>query len=251
MRSMIYAIILVAMASQPAWGHDFWIEPSSFAPAPGDLVTVALRVGERLEGETLPRHDALIERFAAIGAGGEAPVLGLDGQDPAGVMRPTQPGGEMIVYRSLRSRVELDPLKFRTYLDLEGLPDVPAGPEVFSRCAKALVRVGGKGSPAFAKPAGLTLEIVPEADPYMLPSGAPLAVRVLYRGKPLRGVLVVALDLASANQPQRIRTDAAGRARVALPRRGPWLIKAVHMVAAPVDAGARWESYWASLTFRR
>jgi uncharacterized GH25 family protein len=76
-------------------------------------------------------------------------------------------------------------------------------------------------------------------------------VRVLYEGKPLKGVLVVALDLASANLPQRIRTDAAGRARVALPRPGLWLIKAVHMIPAPPDAGARWESLWASLTFRR
>ena len=34
-----------------------------------------------------------------------------------------------------------------------------------------------------------------------------------------------------------------------LPRAGAWLIKAVHMIRAPSDAGADWESFWASLTF--
>ena len=30
---------------------------------------------------------------------------------------------------------------------------------------------------------------------------------------------------------------------------GVWLIKAVHMIAAPPGSGAEWESFWASLTF--
>jgi len=28
-----------------------------------------------------------------------------------------------------------------------------------------------------------------------------------------------------------------------------WLVKTVHMVPAPADSGADWESLWASLTF--
>jgi uncharacterized GH25 family protein len=251
MTRFLFAPILALLAAAPARAHDFWIEPSSFTPAPGELVKVTLWVGERLEGETMPRNDALIERFAAIGAHGEGPVVGLDGQDPAGLVRPAGTGGSMIVYRSLRSRVELDATKFEAYLEIEGLPKVSSGPEVFSRCAKALLAVGGKGSASFTQPAGLKLEIVPEADPYALALGASLPVRVLYEGKPLRNALVVAFDRASANEPQRIRTDAAGHARVALPRPGVWLIKAVHMIAAPSDAGAKWESFWASLTFRR
>jgi len=34
-----------------------------------------------------------------------------------------------------------------------------------------------------------------------------------------------------------------------LPRPGVWLVKVVHMVPAPKDTGADWESLWASLTF--
>jgi hypothetical protein len=34
-----------------------------------------------------------------------------------------------------------------------------------------------------------------------------------------------------------------------LARAGAWLVKTVHMVPAPTDTGADWESLWASLTF--
>ena len=251
MTRFLLAPILALLAVAPAGAHDFWIEPSSFTPAAGALVEVTLKVGEGLAGDTVPRNDALIERFVAIDATGETPIVGLDGQDPAGLLRPRGTGGSMIVYRSRRSRVELDATAFAAYLELEGLPAASPGPEVFSRCAKALLAVGGQGSPSFAKPVGLKLEIVPEADPYALAPGAPLPVRVFYDGKALKNVLVVALDLATADQPQRIRTDSTGRARIALPRTGMWLVKAVHMIAAPSEAGAKWESFWASLTFRR
>jgi len=251
MKPVLHAVVFSLLAAGPALAHDFWIEPSSFTPAPGELVTVTLRVGERLEGETVPRNDALIERFAAIDAHGDSPVRGLDGQDPAGVMRPAGAGGSLIVYRSLRSRGGRDPATCAAYLARGRRPKVKAGPEVFSRCAKALVAVGGKGSAAFTRPAGLRLEIVPEADPYGLAPGSSLPVRVLFEGKPVGDVLVVALDLSSADRPQRIRADSAGSARVSLPRPGMWLIKAVHMIAAPPGAGAAWESLWASLTFER
>jgi hypothetical protein len=45
------------------------------------------------------------------------------------------------------------------------------------------------------------------------------------------------------------RTDGRGRATLKLDRPGFWLVKAVHMIPAPADAGADWESFWASLTF--
>jgi uncharacterized GH25 family protein len=47
----------------------------------------------------------------------------------------------------------------------------------------------------------------------------------------------------------RARTDAKGRVTLRLAHAGFWLIKAVHMEAAPADAGVDWESWWASITF--
>ena len=48
-----------------------------------------------------------------------------------------------------------------------------------------------------------------------------------------------------------MRTDSQGRVSFPLQRAGMWLIKAVHMMAAPAGSGADWESIWASLTFER
>ena len=41
-----------------ALAHDFWIEPSSLAPASGQVVTVRLLVGERFSGELVARPPA-------------------------------------------------------------------------------------------------------------------------------------------------------------------------------------------------
>ncbi len=45
------------------------------------------------------------------------------------------------------------------------------------------------------------------------------------------------------------RTDAAGKAVISLQGRGKFLLSAVHMQEAPPEGTAKWESYWASLTF--
>ena len=242
-------LLAAALVSSPVLAHDFWIEPSAYTPGAGELVTLKLWVGEHLGGETLPRNETLIDWFSAIRGGVQAPVLGIDGSEPAGVLRPQAPGGVVIAYRSLRSAALLPPEKFQAYLALEGLPPVRPGREVFSRCAKSLLAVGGRGDPTMTKPVGLTLELVPEADPYTLTTGARLTVRLLYLGKPLAGAMVMALDATDAQSPQQVRSDPQGRASFTLPRAGAWLIKAVHMIRAPRDAGADWESFWASLTF--
>lgn len=106
----------------------------------------------------------------------------------------------------------------------------------------------GTGAAA-TRPVGLTLELVPEVDPTHLPAGRELPVRLLYEGKPLAGALVVAMSREAPAVKLRARTDRHGRVSLALPRRGVWLVKAVHMVPAPRGVPADWESLWASLTF--
>ncbi|HEX5719080.1 MAG TPA: DUF4198 domain-containing protein, partial [Thermoanaerobaculia bacterium] len=102
------------------------------------------------------------------------------------------------------------------------------------------------GSSGYDRELGLELELIPERDPYALKPGEALPVRLLYRGKPLDGALVVAIAPPDARVSAR---TAGGRVSLALDRPGLWLIKAVHMIPAPEGSGAEWESLWASLTF--
>ena len=82
-------------------------------------------------------------------------------------------------------------------------------------------------------------------------AGESLPVRLLHRGKPLAGALVVAMSKASPEDRIAIRSDAGGRAELRLDRPGLWMVKAVHMIPAPAGSAADWESLWASLTFEK
>ncbi len=238
---MTTLLLLAALA------HDFWIEPTTFAPQPGQIVAVRLRVGQDLLGDPVPRDPSLVDRFVA----GGRPVIGRDGVDPAGYFR-ADAGLSVIGYQSHASRIEMPPEKFAQYLKEEGLDRIAAPhkpvAELFSRCAKSLVYSGNATSAQSDRPLGFTLELIAEADPY---ASSDLPVRLLHQGRPIAGVLVVAFNRRDPARKQSARTDAQGRARFRVAEPGLWLVKAVHMVPAPAGANADWSSYWASLTFER
>lgn len=253
------ALALGLLTAPALRAHDFWIEPSAFAPLPGQRIVVRLRVGQGFHGDPVPRDPALIERFDTVGSAGASPVLGVAGREPAGYASFAAPGLYWIVYGSTPAKVELAAAKFETYLAEEGLEAIHAqrakrgqtGTDVkerFSRCAKAAIAVSGGGA-GFDTVLGLTLELIPEADPTLLKPGGELPLRLLYRGKPLAGALVVALARDQPQSKVSARTDAKGRVKLRLDRPGPWLVKAVHMIPAPAGADADWESFWASLAF--
>lgn len=251
---------LCALAAPALWAHNFWIEASTFTPAPGQRLAVRLRVGQELKGDPVPRDPSLMKRFVAVGPSGEATVPGVPNTEPAGFESFPSPGLYTIVYDSTRFPVALDGAKFEEYLGQEGLEKISAArarqgksaaaaKEVFSRCAKALLAVGNGGTgPGWNRVFSQRLELVAEKNPYTLAGGGELPVRLLYEGKPLAGALVMALQ---RDRPDKVtaRSDSRGRVTLKLDRPGFWLIKAVHMIPAPPDAGADWESFWASLTF--
>jgi len=191
---------------------------------------------------------------------GETPVIGRVADDPAGTVVISSPGVSVLGYRSSNSFVSLPPQKFEDYLREEGLERIVEerarrgesqlpSRELFSRCAKAIVSSDPKGGSGFDRVLGFTLELVPEKNPYALRPGEELPVRLLFEGKALEGSLVAALPDAQPAERLAQRTDASGRVRLRLPRDGPWLVKAVHMIPAAAGSGADWQSLWASLTF--
>ena len=251
---------LTFVVSGVASAHDFWIEPSTFRPAAGDRVTAALRVGQKLQGEPLPRIPPLIDRFVFNGT----PMPGMSGRDPAGIGRVAAPGLQWIGYQSQPTPMLLDARKFEEALKDEGLERVVAerarrgqsnaqGRERFSRCAKALLDSKGAKAGAragvFDAPLGFTLELVPRKNPYALRPGGELPISLLFRGKPAANVLVVAMSKDDPQKTVSARTDANGLVTLRIAHPGFWLVKAVHMESAPPDAGVDWESWWASVTF--
>jgi uncharacterized GH25 family protein len=255
---LVVGFVFIGQALTSA--HDFWIEPSAFRARAGELVTLALRVGHAWEGEPVQRNPARFERFVLVGDAGATPVLGPDGADPAGLARPRGADGiQVVVYRGVRVRHRMEGPAFEKYLAEEGLAQVSAarkdrghtamaGREFYSRCAKALIAVGNPTAGGHDRRVGLTLELVPEANPYLQSPGSPLPVRLLYDGAPVAGVLVRAVARETPDDAIEAVTDVDGRVRLPLRRSAGWLVKAVHMVPV-TGADAEWESFWASLTF--
>jgi uncharacterized GH25 family protein len=254
----IASIAAVLLTAGELCAHDFWIEPSTFRPAPGATVAIGLRVGQNFVGDPVPRFSGLIDRFVVRQGGGEQPITGLENTDPAGWLRADGQGTAVIAYRSVGSFVELPAPQFEEYLRQEGLERIIAerarrsdgtkpGREHFYRYAKALL-TAERTSPVVTQPIGLAYEIIPQDDPTL--RAGPFRGRILYEGKPLPEALVVTMLRADPAVRLAVRSDAQGAFSLALPRAGVWLIKSVHMVRASIFSRGDWDSLWASLTFQ-
>ena len=252
--------------SAGASAHEFWLEPARFWTAPGAPAPATLRVG--IGGDR--------ERWG-VGPAGVTRLTVHDGQgvrDVRGQLRP--PGGaadavlsfpkaglQVVAMESRPAFSVLPAQRFEAYLADEGLQAALAwraakglsdrpGRETYSRRTKALVQVGAATSAddaAATAVLGLTLEIVPEANPYRLAPGARLPVRVVYRGRPLARarVKLFSLDLAQRTLAEAV-TDRDGRASFTVPPRGDWLLTTVW--TRPVTAPqADFETIFSSLTF--
>jgi hypothetical protein len=256
--------VAALLASPPLSAHDLWIAPSSFTPALGEPIRLHLILADGERTETVPRDDAGIVRFVARGPGGDQPVAGMDGLDPAGFLRPTEPGWYTIVYQSAPSFTTLTPDVFRAYLLEKGLDagaraPVAAGPaepttEIFHRSIKARILVGGKdgapsADPGEERPAGLPLELVLER---AAPSDEPapereIALRLWFDGAPLEGALIEVRRLDDRVAAAHGTTDREGRLRLRLGP-GSWVATSVRLDPSR-PATADWESLWSSLTF--
>ena len=224
------ALVAFLLAAQtPALlAHDFWIEPSAFRVEVGARVSVSLRVGEHYKGDPVPRNPARIRKLTLVGQSGETEVPGKDGDDPAGTVIVPAAGLYLIGYHNRPSSITLEAPKFEAYLKEEGLEQVstqraergesekPAR-EIYSRCAKALLRAGAGAAGGHDRRLGLPLELVPEADPYDEDGAASLPVRLLLRGpaarRRARRRALARGARGRAARPHRPRRPSVARAR--------------------------------------
>jgi uncharacterized GH25 family protein len=259
---LLMGVVMLVLVCTPARAHDFWIEPTNFAPEPAQVIGLRLRVGENLNGEPVALMPGSVKLFELSDAQQRRPVWVRGGADPAGAVRIVRSGLQIVAYTNDPNRVELAADKFNAYLAAEGLEHIlvlrqsrhqsdAVARELYVRCAKSLLAAGPTTAAQGDRALGLPLELVAERNPYASDASQDMPLRLTYRQQPLAGALVVALNSLQASVKLSARTDRDGRVRLRLPpSRGLWLIKAVHMVEAPANAeDAQWFSYWASLTF--
>jgi uncharacterized GH25 family protein len=263
----LVAMVAIAATATAAHAHDYWLLPAQLV-LPGDgEVAISQYVGEdfvahderALKRARFPRlvhlHAGASEDLAASAVDGAKPMLRVS-------MRGG--GGHLIVADRNASNIEMAPGKFETYLEHEGLGAIvkerallgesqKPGRERYTRYLKALVQVGGARDETYGARVGQRIEIVPEANPVFVEPGGVLPVVIWFDGAPVAGVRVEAFSRDAADaahvRAASYTTDAAGRIRVAIDRRGAWLLRLTHMVRCAGCADADWESFWGAYTF--
>lgn len=232
----------------------------------GAVVPMTIQVGHAAARQ---RWSGSLERVVglrSIGPAGTADLKGAlkqtEGADA--ILRFPAPGTHVIAFESTRALSDLPSIRFNDYAKLEGLTPAldyrartkttdAAGRETYSRRAKALVEVGrldAGDDRRVTTPLGMTLEIVPEKNPYALKPGELFPVRVLYEGKPLPGALVKLTNLEFDARPIATRlSDAAGRASFDVPRTGTWLVNVIWTKRITGDPKADFDTTFSSLTF--
>ena len=265
MRKMVALLLLTAGTAAVA--HDFWVQPLRFAlTAPGP-VPMRIYVGH---GSARDRWGLGADRvllFSSVGPDGLVDrkanlKLGAPGIDA--IVPLAQAGTYVFAFQSTPSSSDLPYLRFNDYVAVEGITPIAAnrtrmgtdranGRELYSRRAKTIVEIGPVGPAGVARvtrPVGLSLEIVPERHPGTLKAGELLPVRILYHGKPLNGAFVKLTNLDADDKPiATARTDAAGRARFAIPGRGQWQFNVIWADVIKGNPAADYVTTFSSLTF--
>jgi hypothetical protein len=260
--SLAAAALLSGAAAAEA--HEFWLQPDRFQVAPRATSPAVLMVGIGEDRERWGVGPAKVARLEVRGPEGvrdARAALRAPGGPADALLSYAAPGLHVVAFESRPALSVLPAGRFDDYLADSGLAAAIAaragangrpGRERYSRRAKALVQVGAataRDDTAATAPAGLTLEIVPEKNPYRLAPGEALPVRVLYQGRPLAGALVKLFCLDLDHQAlARRATDAAGRARFVVPARGAWMLSVIW--SRPVATrDADFETVFSSLTF--
>lgn len=262
-RISAYALIGLMIAVSPVSAHEFWLEPQDFSIAGGMPIQADIRVGQDFKGDAFPFIPARFTAFKHHDRQGETDVTGTTGDLPALRLIPRAEGLNILTYVSVAERIRFqDWEKFASYLDYEGLDRIVVRHdsrglsrddvrELYTRCAKTLVSVGDEKSDQ-DRATGMRLELVAGANPQALAPGEEMSFTLLWEGEPLNDTQVALFerraDGALASRTLA-RTDADGQASFTLPASGTYLAASVHMIEAPAERKADWQSYWASLTF--
>ena len=254
-RSFLVCTALVGILGVSCTAHDLWLVAEKL----GGGRRVCARIGEHFPESMNAVSADRVERFQVRTGAGVRPLEGAKRGKQFCAANAAENG---VVEMSVQPRfIRLPASDFNSYIEGEGFKDVirarkesgkseGEGRELYSRFAKLLLGVNGATA---SEPVGHVLEIVPEKDPATLAKDEPLAVLVLFLGKPLAGVRVSAVyagAIAKGHEfPVTAETDAHGRALLKLDRPGLWYARLIHMVPAQDDPEVEWRSFFATLTF--
>lgn len=260
MKKIILLFFLILATVLTSFTHEFWLALEKFILKVGEKAKISFLVGENFTGEI---WKGSVSSFYLFNSEGKKDITSLFPATPeeGTSLTFTKEGTHLLAFSSQNKFIELEPDKFLAYLEEDGLEEVIAlrkqrnetgknGRETYQRCAKALVQVGAKTDNTFAINTGLTLEIMPDKNPYKLKSNQILKVKIMFQNKPLSNSLVKIWHRKDGKVSKiEQKTDEKGFISFQMEKQGDWMISIVKMIPHANPEQADWQSYWASLTF--
>lgn len=255
--------ILALLAAAPLAAHDLYLMPESFVTQPGAQLRVVFQNGDEFPVASANVQPNRLRNTRLLSKAGSAAFENVTAEKSrtTATVRVPGAGHAILTSNTIPNFIELDAAKFRSYLEHENLTEAIAwrdahgeankpGRERYSKYVKALIRAGASDD-YFKQTTGLTIEIIPQADPYAIRTGQTLPVVVLFRGKPAVNIAVESawLENGKAKMETIGRTDNQGRITIPVKATGPHRLHAIAMERCAEPKAADWESFWASLTF--
>lgn len=258
---MKFRTLIFAAATLSA--HDLYLMPEKFVVAAGTPLRVVFQNGDEFPEASSPTKPERLRNTRAIGKGGKAEFENItaEAKRTVATVRVPAAGTAILTANTIPNFIELDAVKFLSYLEHENLTNAvqwraahgegnKPGRERYSKYVKSLLRVG-PADDFYKEKTGLTIEIIPESDPYGLRPGQMLPVQVLFRGQPAVDIAVESASLVQGKAHMETigRTDKNGRISIPVKATGPHRLHAIVMERCAEPKAADWESFWASLTF--
>ena len=251
--------------SVPAHAHDFWIAPESYVAEPGEALDIGIMIGHPTDQLAWPTNPHRIISFRSFGPNGitdrQSSVSGLSKNISLEFMTP---GTHLLTIETTQAYSKLESEAFNAYLDEEGLTPIKIhrvrnrltdepGTEVYSRRGKTIIQIG-KPTPTDEAIAtltvGMTLEVVPTANPARLSSNDDMTSQIFYRGKPQSGVTVGLVDLSGdLGLVSEQISDENGFVTFKKPSKGAWMQHAVWSDVMDDNDRADYDTIFSSLSF--
>jgi len=167
-------------------GHDLFIKLDSYFLAPDSEARIPILNGTFEESENSITADRVVD--IVLAGASETSYLDVDGWDASGdttfmTLRTGQSGTYVFGVSTHSRLIELDAASFNEYLEHDGVDDILAARksegelerdavERYSKHVKAVLQVGEIRSGGWDRALGFPAEIVPQANPYELRTGA-------------------------------------------------------------------------------
>lgn len=248
---------------QVVHAHEFWLQPQQFHFNRGEQANIRFRVGDHFEGENWSGNRSRIQQLTLHYG---------DTKDDLSAQLSTQSGDSMqfsifeegtvlVSFQSTNSFIELEPEKFKAYLEEDGLQAAldfrykhnetdSVGREYYQRSVKTLLQYGTVATQTYRAPTHLPLDLIPLVHPYQLGSGDTMRLRILFQNQPVAGIKLRTWHRLAGTVTENVwYSNEAGEVRFPFHRSGEWMASCVHMIRLENDRKAQWQSYWGSITW--